>query len=89
MTTPKLIDDLSEEIYKRIKVLNEENIAQVLDFIAYLKSKETEDLGQNPLIEFITAEADPEMTLDTVREQLNSIKGNLADTVIECREERI
>jgi len=89
MTTPKLIDDLSEEIYKRIKVLKEENIAQVLDFIAYLKSKETEDLGQNPLIEFITAEADPEMTLDTVREQLNSIKGNLADTVIECREERI
>lgn len=89
MTTPKLIDDLSEEIYKRIKVLKEENIAQVLDFIAYLKSKETEDLGQNPLLEFITAEADPEMTLDTVREQLNSIKGNLADTVIECREERI
>ncbi len=89
MTTPKLIDDLSEEIYKRIKVLKEENIAQVLDFIAYLKSKETEDLGQNPLIEFITAEADPEMTLDTVREQLNSIKGNLADTVIECREGRI
>ena len=89
MTTPKLIDDLSEEIYKRIKVLKEENIAQVLDFIAYLKSKETEDLGQNPLIEFITAEADPEMTLDTVREQLTSIKGNLADTVIECREERI
>ena len=29
------------------------------------------------------------MTLDTVREQLSSIKGNLADTIIKGREERV
>jgi len=46
-------------------------------------------LRRNPLIEFITAEADPKMTLDAVREQLSSIKGNLADTIIKGREERV
>ena len=34
-------------------------------------------------------EADPEMTLDAVRKHLSSIKGNLADTIVEDREERI
>jgi len=38
---------------------------------------------------FNTAETDPEMTMDAVREQLGSIKGNLADTIIKGREERV
>ena len=89
MTTTLLRDDLSEEIYKKSKALNKEQVSQVLDFIEFLKLKGKKGLRRNPLIEFITAEADPKMTLDAVREQLSSIKGNLSDTIIKGREERV
>ena len=88
MGTTLLKNDLPEELYKKIKELKEDHISQVLDFIEYLKSKETKNV-RNPLLEFIMAEADPEMTLDNVRGELNGIKGNLSDTVIEGREERV
>jgi len=88
MATTLLKDGLSEEIYKKAKVLNKEQISQVLDFIEFLELKKKKGLRKNPLIDFITAEADSEMTLDAVREQLSSIKGNLADTIIKDREER-
>jgi len=88
MTTTLLRDDLPEEIYKKSKDLNKEQVSQVLDFIEFLKLKK-KGLRRNRLIEFITAEADPKMTLDAVREQLSSIKGNLADTIIKGREERV
>ena len=61
----------------------------MLDFIEFLKLKEKQGLIRNPLIEFITTEADPKVTLDAVREQLSSIKGSLADTIIKGREERV
>jgi len=89
MTTTLLNDDLPEEIYKKSKALNKEQVSQVLDFIDFLKSKEKKGQIRNPLLEFITAEADPKVTLDAVREQLSSIKGNLADTIIKGREERV
>ena len=82
-------ENLPEEIYKKFKALNKEQVSQVLDFIEFLKLKGKKGLRRNPLIEFITADADPEITLDTVRKQLSSIKGNLADTIIKGREERI
>jgi len=89
MTTKLQENDLTDEVYKQLKGLNKVQVSQALDFIAYLKSKETKDLGRNPLIEFIMAEADTKMTLDAVREELSGIKGNLSDTIIEGREERI
>jgi hypothetical protein len=89
MTPTLLRDDLPEEIYKKSKALNKEQVSQVLDFIEFLKLKQKKGLRRNPLIEFITAEADTKMTLDAVREQLSSIKGNLADTIIKGREERV
>ncbi len=89
MTTTLLRDNPSEEIYKKFKTLNKEQVSEVMDFIEFLKLKEKKGLRRNPLIEFITADADPEVTLDTVRRQLSSIKGNLADTIIKGREERI
>ena len=89
MATTLLRDDLPEEIYKKSKALNKEQVSQVLDFIEFLELKEKKGLRRNPLIDFITAEADPEMTLDTVRKHLSSIKGNLADTIVEGREERV
>ncbi len=89
MTTTLLRENLPDKIYKKSKALNKEQISQVLDFIEFLELKKTKGLGRNPLIDFITAEADPEMPLDTVREQLSSIKGNLADTIIKGREERV
>lgn len=70
-------------------MLNKEQISQVLDFIEFLELKKKKGLRRNPLIDFIAAEADPEMTLDAVREQLSSTKGNLADTIIKGREERV
>ncbi len=89
MAITLLKHDLPKEIYKKSKALNKEQISQVLDFIEFLKLKEKKGLRKNPLIKFITAEADPEMTLDTVRKQLSSIKGNLADTIIKGREDRV
>ena len=82
-------ENLPEEIYKKSKTLNKEQVSQALDFIEFLKLKEKKGLRKNPLIEFITAEADPEMTLDAVRQQLSGIKGSLADTIIKDREERV
>ncbi len=89
MSATLLRDDLPAEIYKKSKALNKEQVLQVLDFIEFLKLKEKKGLRRNLLIEFITAEADPKMTLAAVREQLSSIKGNLADTIIKGREERV
>ena len=89
MAITLLKNDLPEEIYKKSKVLNREQISQVLDFIEFLELKKKKGLRKNPLLDFITAEADSEMTLDAVREQLSSIKGNLADTIIKGREERV
>ena len=89
MAITLLKNDLPEEIYKKSKVLNREQISQVLDFIEFLELKKKKGLRRNPLIDFITTEADSEMTLDAVREQLSSIKGNLSDTIIKGREERV
>jgi len=90
MTTTLLRDDLPEEIYKKSKALNKEQVSQVLDFVEFLESKGKKGLRRNPLIDFITTEeADPEMTLDAVRKHLSSIKGNLADAIVEGREERV
>jgi len=89
MGTTLLKNDLPKEIYKKVRSLNEEQVSEVLDFIEYLKSKQTKDRGRNQLMAFIMAEADSTMTLDAVREQLSGIKGNLSDTIIEGREERI
>jgi len=88
MGTTLLKNDLPEDLFKKIKALKEDHISQALDFIEYLKSKETKNV-RNPLLEFIMAEADPEMTLDDVRGELKGIKGNLSHTVIEGREERV
>ncbi len=89
MGTTLLRDNPSEEIYKKSKTLNKEQISQVLDFIEFLKLKKTKGLRKNALIDFITTEADPEITLNAVRQQLSGIKGNLADTIIKGREERV
>ena len=89
MGTTLLRDNPSEEIYKKSKTLNKEQISQVLDFIEFLKLKKTKGLRKNALINFITTEADPEITLNAVRQQLSGIKGNLADTIIKGREERV
>jgi len=89
MTTTPQKSDLPEEIYRQAKSLNKEHASQVLDFITYLKLKETKNLRKNSLMEFIMTEADPVITLDMVHEQLRGIKGNLSDTIIEGREERV
>ena len=89
MGTTLLRDNPSEEIYKKSKTLNKEQISQVLDFIEFLKLKKTKGLRKNALINFITTEADAEITLKAVRQQLSGIKGNLADTIIKGREERV
>ncbi|MBE9530062.1 MAG: hypothetical protein IMF00_02215 [Proteobacteria bacterium] len=89
MGTTLLRDNPSEEIYKKSKTLNKEQISQVLDFIEFLKLKKTKGLRKNALIDFIATEADPEITLNAVRQQLSGIKGNLADTIIKGREERV
>ncbi len=88
MSTILSENDLSKEAYSQLKVLSEEHILQVLNFIKYLKLEDMRGSKTNPLIEFIMAEADPEITLDDVREQLGGIKGNLSDTVAHVREER-
>jgi len=89
METALLKGNLSKEIYKKSKKLNKEQVSQVLDFIEFLTLRGRKEPRKNPLIEFITSDADPEMTLDVVRQQLSGIKGNLADTIIKGREERV
>ena len=89
MGTTLLNGNLAEKVYNKSKTLNKEQVSQVLDFIEFLISREKKGVKKNPFIEFIASDADPEMTLDAVRQQLKGIKGNLADAIIKDREERV
>ena len=81
--------DMAEEVYNRLKALNKQEIGQVLDFVEFLKSKAAKGRTKNPLLEYIMSEADPGITLQQVRQELSSIKGNLSDVIIAGREDRV
>ena len=55
----------------------------------FLKTKETQESLEEPLLASIIREADPGITLDQVRATLRPIAGNLSDVIIVGREERL
>lgn len=76
---------LPEDVYRKLGLLNKGQVLQVLNFMEFLKDTEAKD----SFSDFIASEADPDVTLEQVREELSSIRGNLSDVIISEREDRI
>lgn len=80
---------LVSKISHKLKGLEKEQILEVLDFVEFLKKKKSKKINENLFLDFIISEADHKITLDHVRQELSSIKGNLSDIIIRRREERL
>ena len=67
-------------------MLDEDMLAEVSDFVEFLCQKRGRH-GQN-LLDQLRERALPFVTLEQVRADLDTIKGSLAETVTELRQER-
>ena len=87
-TTSKKI--LHQQMFSMLNILTQEQLVQALNFMNFLKAQEipSKEDWEDPFLEFIKQEASPDVTLEQVRDELSSIKGNLSDVVIQEREER-
>lgn len=80
-----MVTSLKERIIRVIDELTEEQRQRLWEMI----EKVREDTAlEGPFLASIMSEADPRITLEQVRQQLSSIKGNLSDLIIQEREER-
>ena len=85
---------ISDKVFTLLHTLSSEQLVEVVHFMEFLKTKETEETIEketieDPFLTYITREADPKVSLDQVRASLESIKGNVSDVVIKGREERL
>jgi len=80
---------LVTEVSDKLKELEKEQILEVLDFVEFLRKRKSKRIKENLFLDFIISEADHKITLDYVRRELSSIKGNLSDIIIRRREERL
>lgn len=72
-------------IVEKIKGLEAQQIAEVLDFIEFLADKKRRE---NPLLRFLNEATGPALRLEEVRARLAKIPGRMSDVVREQRDER-
>jgi hypothetical protein len=78
--------DVSEQrILEKIKGLEAQQIAAVLDFIEFLAEKKRRE---TPLVKFLNEAGGPTLRLEEVRARLAKIPGQMSDVVREERNER-
>jgi len=78
--------DVSEQrILEKIKGLEAQQIAEVLDFIEFLAEKKRRE---TPLVRFLNEARGPTLRLEEVRARLAKIPGQMSDVVREERDER-
>ncbi|MBI3951873.1 MAG: DUF2281 domain-containing protein [Acidobacteria bacterium] len=73
------------DILERIKRLEPEQIAEVVDFIEFLAERNRKE---SPLMQFLAGTSGPRVGLEEVRKRLAKIQGNMSDVVRELRDER-
>jgi len=78
---------LHQQMFSMLNILTQEQLVQALNFMKFLKAQEIppKEDPEDPFLEFIKQDASPDVTLEQVREDLSSIKGNLSDVVIQER----
>ncbi|MBI4526974.1 MAG: hypothetical protein HY695_24525 [Deltaproteobacteria bacterium] len=72
-------------IVDKIKSLEPQQIAEVMDFIELLAEKRRKE---SPLVRFLNEAVGPEVRLEELRKRLAKIPGSMAGVVREQRDER-
>ena len=75
-----------ERLIDRIRTLDEETLAEVEDFVAFLFQKKGQTV--TTLMDVARERALTSVTLEEVREDLSPITGSLSDVVTQLRQER-
>ena len=74
-----------EDILEKIKCLEPQQIAEVVDFIEFLSERKQKE---SPLVHFLNESLGPPLGLENVRRRLAKIPGKMSETVRELRDER-
>jgi hypothetical protein len=74
-----------QSILEKIKQLEPQQIAEVVDFIEFLAERRQKE---SPLVRFLKETSGPRVGLEEVRRRLAKISGKMSDTVRELRDER-
>lgn len=80
-----MVTSLKERIIQAIDELTAQQQQRLWEMI---KKVREESALVRPFLASIESEADPQITLEQVRQELSSIKGNLSDLIIQEREAR-
>lgn len=74
-----------QRILEKIRQLEPQQIAEVVDFIEVLTEKKQK---KSPVVQFLNDMTGPGIGLEEVRRRLAKIPGKMSDTVRELRDER-
>jgi hypothetical protein len=75
-----------ERLMEHLRVLDEDGLSVVYDFVEFLVQKRVKKTPG--LIDALRERACASVTLEQVRADLSTIRGSLADAVIQLRQER-
>ncbi len=75
-----------EEILKKIDILSDEEVAEVVDFIEFLHQRRKKE--EKIFLQFLKQFSGPRIGLETLRSRLAKIRGKMSDTIRELRDER-
>jgi hypothetical protein len=85
-----MIQDLKrtskEEILKKIDILSDEEVAEVVDFIEFLHQRRKKD--EKNILQLLRQAPGPRIGLEALRSRLAKIQGKMSDTIQELRDER-
>jgi hypothetical protein len=82
---PELREIAEQDILEKIRQLEPQQIAEVVDFIEFLTEKKKKT---PPLLQFLDEISGPRIGIEEVRGRLAKIPGKMSDTVRELRDER-
>ena len=78
-------ETLKQDIVRELDRLPAETLREVRDFVEFLVMKRSGDRKSSEA----TQEKAPDVSLEEVRERLSTMKGSMAETVSDMREDRV
>ena len=75
-----------EEILKKIDILSDEEVAEVVDFIESLHQRRKKE--EKIFLQFLKQFSGSRIGLEALRSRLAKIRGKMSDTIRELRDER-
>ena len=75
-----------KEILKKIDILSDEEVVEVVDFIEFLNQRRKKE-GEN-FFQLLKQVPGPRIGLEALRGRLAKIQGKMSDTICELRDER-